>query len=83
MPHLDDDEGAAVSGQYVDLIVPNTNITVEKGPTERHDVFDNEFLGERPNLRPRSCTVNHAVAIDQRSTAVSQKLTDSTPEPPI
>ena len=53
MPHFDDDEGAAVCGQDVDLVVPNPNIAFEKVPTERRNVFDNEFLGERPNLGPR------------------------------
>ena len=77
MPHFDDDEGAAVFGQDVDLIVPNPNIAVEKAPPERRNVFDNELLGERPDLGPRSCTVHHAVAIDRRPIAVSQKQIDS------
>jgi len=53
MPHLDDDESAAIFGQDVDLIVPNPNIALEKAPPERRDVLDDEFLGERPNLGPR------------------------------
>jgi hypothetical protein len=77
MPHLDDNESAAVFGQDVDLIVPNPNIAFEKAPPERRDVLNNELLGKCPNLKPRPYTVNHAVAFDRRPIAVSQKQINS------